>query len=84
MVAAVGKNKYGVKEGQVWKDNDPRRGDRRLRVLKVDEEDYPAGSAECELLTPRKINAPAVVSIRLDRFNGTSRGFSLVSNGEKT
>lgn len=82
MVATVGRNKYGVAVGQVWKDNDPRRGDRHLRVLSVEEDDYPGGSADCELVAPKK-GAPAVVSVRLDRFNGTSRGFSLVSNREE-
>jgi hypothetical protein len=75
------RNEFGVRVGQVWRDNNPRAGRKRLlRVAEVDEAQAPCGRARCELITPREKGEKSYVHIRLDRFNGSVRGYSLVTD----
>ena len=73
------RNKYGVRVGQVWKDNDPRVNNRLLRVVEVD---LALGRAKCDLTTERKKGGKGFVHVRLSRFDGTKRGYSLVEREE--
>ncbi len=73
-------NKWGVRPGQVWKDNDPRLNDRVFQVTNVDPDYYPGGRVDCSLVGVPKKGQRQVFSVRLDRFNGTLRGYSMVKD----
>ena len=75
------RNKHGVKVGQIWRDNDPRIKEERL--LKVTQVEVGLGRAKCDVITQRKKGGKAYVHVRLDRLNGTRRGYSLVKKGEE-
>jgi len=72
-------NPYGVKVAQVWKDNDTRYTNRVFQVLQVDPAYYPGGRAQCKLLGDVQKCQREVFHARLDRFNGTKRGYSLLA-----
>jgi len=66
-------NKYGVKVGQIWQDNDPRYSEgkrRKLKVLSVNET-----HAICE-----NISSGLRSGIRLDRFKANSTGYCLIKD----
>jgi len=68
-------NKYGVKTGQVWQDNDPRYTEsekRKLEIIEVDDT-----YAVCKNLTSGKIS-----KIRLNRFKANSTGYRLIKDVE--
>jgi hypothetical protein len=76
-----GKNKFGVKVGQVWLDNDTRISEgRRFEVTEVDTDYYPHGRALCRLLGDLKHGQRPTFYARLDRFNGNMRGYSFVAD----
>ena len=66
-------NKYGVKVGQVWKDNDPRYTEAEQRVLVVLEIDDT--HATCKNKKSGKTS-----KIRLNRFKANSTGYRLVED----
>lgn len=63
--------------GQVWQDNDPRTGGRRLRIVAID-----GDRAVVELYTPRDgvvvVRPGRRTRIRLRRFRPTSNGYLYV------
>jgi len=71
--------KLEVKVGQAWKDNDPRLARRVFEVLEIDMSYYPKGRAKCKLLSSMEKGQREIFYCRLDRFNGTKRGYSMVS-----
>jgi hypothetical protein len=76
-----GRNKHGVKQGQVWLDNDIRISQgRRFEVMEVDLDYYPHGRALCRLIGQLKHGQRPTFYARLDRFNGNQRGYSLVAS----
>ena len=77
-------NSFGVKVGQIWKDNDVRgRPGRRFRIVEVDEGYYPLGRARCEVLGKLSFGQRPEFFARLPRFNGTRRGYTqIVQDGE--
>ena len=74
-------NKHAVVVGQTWKDNDERTGKRSFVILRVDLDYYPSGRAECKLLGRLKKGQREVFWARLNRFNGTKRGYSKLEAG---
>lgn len=59
-----------VKVGQIWKDNDPRRAGRLIKVMEIEKN---LNMAECLVVASKK-----VVKIKLERFCGSERkGYSL-------
>lgn len=74
------KNKHNVQVGQVWKDNDQRLAQREFKITQVDLDYYPGGRARCRREGPVKKGQRLEFWARLDRFNGTKRGYSLVKN----
>ena len=78
------RNKFGVKVGQTWVDNDERvKPQRRFKVEEIDLDYYPAGRAKCLLLGELKKGQRPHFYARLDRFNGNRRGYSLVEVKKK-
>lgn len=75
------RNKHDVKVGQVWEANDERQRPQRrqFEVLDVDLNYYPGGRARCKLFVLTKKGQRECFYARLDRFNGTKRGYSLVA-----
>lgn len=83
-MTAVVWNPYGVKVGQVWRDNDKRATDRTFRIRKL----LPGGStpdrpgfAVVVMLTPKQVRGRER-EIRLDRFRPNSTGYRLVQDVE--
>jgi len=73
------RNPNDVKVGQVWKDNDARLAEREFEVVLLDLDYYPKGRVQCKLLGELKKGQRALFFVRLDRFNGTKRGYSMTS-----
>jgi len=77
------RNPNDVKVGQVWKDNDARLAEREFEVVLLDLDYYPKGRVRCKLLGELKKGQRALFYVRLDRFNGTKRGYSMTKDVEK-
>ena len=82
----VGRNRFNVAAGQVWIDNDDRQlpvGSplRSFVVLAVEEDYYPGGRARCELQGGLKKGQRREFYVRLDRFNGNKRGYTIHEGG---
>ena len=64
-----------VKLGQIWIDNDKRRGhDRRLQVIEIDDEWW---SSEQPYALCRNMATSKQTWIRVDRFRPTATGYRL-------
>ena len=75
------RNPLGVAPGQVWQDNDPRlEKERKFEIVSVDEGYYPKGRVHCKLLGEIGKGQREFFWLKLDRFNGTRRGYSKVES----
>ena len=72
------RNKFNVKVGQVWKDNDVRLVYREFEVVELDEAYYGGGRVKCKLLGEVKKGQRENFYLKLARFNWTKRGYSMV------
>lgn len=68
-------NPFGVKIGQIWKDNDPR-GYRQIRITGFTQHLYPSAVVENHTLDGNR-QGIACRPIALKRFNGRRNGYVL-------